>query len=126
MIRLEPFRESGSAPAKPPSPLGSLSGHGVAGGLSVGRAPAGTTYQYCARLTDRRRFEASERHTHREISSYALAPVDALLLGALAGALFGLLAVAVRWGLSRGVPAEVGATVTSVIGFAVIAAIAVV
>ncbi len=60
------------------------------------------------------------------ISSYALAPVDALLLGALAGALFGLLAVAVRWGLTRGVPAEVGATVTSVIGFAVVAVIAVV
>jgi drug/metabolite transporter (DMT)-like permease len=52
--------------------------------------------------------------------------VDALLLGALAGALFGLLAVAVRWGLSRGVPAEVGATVTSVIGFAVVGVIALV
>ena len=52
--------------------------------------------------------------------------MDALLLGALAGALFGLLAVAVRWGLTRGVPAEVGATVTSVIGFAVVAVIAVV
>ena len=52
--------------------------------------------------------------------------MDALLFGALAGALFGLLAVAVRYGLSRGVPVEVGATVTSVIGFAVVAVIALV
>jgi uncharacterized membrane protein len=58
--------------------------------------------------------------------TYALAPVDALLFGALAGALFGLLAVAVRYGLSRGVPAEVGATVTAVVGLLVVAAIAVV
>jgi drug/metabolite transporter (DMT)-like permease len=58
--------------------------------------------------------------------TYALAPVDALLFGALAGALFGALAVAVRYGLSRGVPAELGATVSAVVAFLVVGAIAVV
>ena len=52
--------------------------------------------------------------------------MDALLLGALAGALFGLFAVAVRYGLSRGVPVELGAAVTSVTGFLVVSAIALV
>jgi len=52
--------------------------------------------------------------------------VDALLLGALAGALFGLFAVAVRYGLSRGVPVELGAAVTSVTGLLVVSAIALV
>lgn len=58
--------------------------------------------------------------------TYALAPVDALLFGALAGALFGALAVAVRYGLSRSVPAELGATVSTVVAFLVVGAIAVV
>ena len=40
MIRLEPFREPGSVPAKPLCSLGSLSGHRVAAGLAVGRPPA--------------------------------------------------------------------------------------
>ena len=52
--------------------------------------------------------------------------MDALLLGALAGALFGLFAVAVRYGLSRGVPVELGAAVTSVTGLLVVSAIALV
>ena len=56
--------------------------------------------------------------------TYALAPVDALLLGALSGALFGALAVAVRYGLSRGVPAEAGATVSACVAFVVVGAIA--
>jgi DME family drug/metabolite transporter len=52
--------------------------------------------------------------------------VDALLLGALAGALFGLFAVAVRYGLSSGVPVEIGAAVTSATGFLVVSAVALV
>ena len=52
--------------------------------------------------------------------------MDVLLLGALAGAFFGLFAVAVRYGLSRGVPVELGAAVTSVTGFLVVSAIALV
>ena len=52
--------------------------------------------------------------------------MDALLLGALAGALFGLFAVAVRYGLSSGVPVELGAAVTSATGFLVVSAIALV
>jgi drug/metabolite transporter (DMT)-like permease len=52
--------------------------------------------------------------------------VDALLFGALAGALFGLFAVAVRYGLSRGVSVEVGAAVTATTGFLVVSAIALV
>jgi hypothetical protein len=40
MIRLEPFREPGSVPAKPVGSLGSLSGPRVAGGLAVGRPTA--------------------------------------------------------------------------------------
>ena len=58
--------------------------------------------------------------------TYALAPVDAVLFGALSGALFGALAVAVRHGLSRGVPAEVGATVSAIVAFLVVGAIALV
>jgi drug/metabolite transporter (DMT)-like permease len=52
--------------------------------------------------------------------------VDAVFFGALAGALFGAFAVAVRYGLSRGVAVERGAAVTSVIGFLVVALIALV
>ena len=36
------------------------------------------------------------RRAMSDLSAYALAPVDAVLFGALAGALFGALAVAVR------------------------------
>jgi drug/metabolite transporter (DMT)-like permease len=64
------------------------------------------------------------RHCGGARLTYALAPVDALLFGALSGALFGALAVAVRHGLSRGVPAEVGATVSAVVAFLVVGAIA--
>jgi hypothetical protein len=39
-IRLEPFQEPGSVPAKPLGSLGSLSGPRVAAGLAVGRPPA--------------------------------------------------------------------------------------
>jgi S-adenosylmethionine uptake transporter len=52
--------------------------------------------------------------------------VDAVLFGALAGALFGLFAVAIRYGLSRGVSVEVGAAVTATTGFLVVSAIALV
>jgi drug/metabolite transporter (DMT)-like permease len=52
--------------------------------------------------------------------------VDAVIFGALAGALFGAFAVAVRYGLSRGVAVELGAAVTSVIGFGVVTLIALV
>ena len=52
--------------------------------------------------------------------------MDALLFGALAGALFGLFAVAIRYGLSRGVSVEVGAVVTATTGFLVVSAIALV
>jgi drug/metabolite transporter (DMT)-like permease len=52
--------------------------------------------------------------------------VDALLFGALAGALFGLFAVTIRYGLSRGVSVEVGAAVTATTGFLVVSAIALV
>jgi drug/metabolite transporter (DMT)-like permease len=52
--------------------------------------------------------------------------VDAVLFGALAGALFGAFAVAVRYGLSRGVPVDIGAAVTSTTGFLVVSAIALV
>ncbi len=52
--------------------------------------------------------------------------VDAVLFGALAGALFGAFTVAIRWGLSRGVPVEVGATVSAGIAFLVVAAVALV
>jgi drug/metabolite transporter (DMT)-like permease len=52
--------------------------------------------------------------------------VDAVFFGALAGALFGAFAVAVRYGLSRGVAVELGAAVTSVIGFGVVTLIALV
>jgi drug/metabolite transporter (DMT)-like permease len=52
--------------------------------------------------------------------------VDAVLLGALAGALFGALAVAVKYGLSRGVPLELGAAITAIAGFALVAAAALV
>jgi drug/metabolite transporter (DMT)-like permease len=52
--------------------------------------------------------------------------VDALFFGALAGALFGLFAVTIRYGLSRGVSVEVGAAVTATTGFLVVSAIALV
>ena len=52
--------------------------------------------------------------------------MDAVLLGALAGALFGALIVAVRHGLSRGVPLELGATISATTGFVVVAAAALV
>ena len=37
--------------------------------------------------------------------------MDAVFLGALAGVLFGAYTVAIRYGLSRGIPVEVGASV---------------
>ena len=46
--------------------------------------------------------------------------MDALLFGALSGALFGGFAVAVRSGLSRGVPAATGATISSLVGLVVV------
>ena len=49
-----------------------------------------------------------------------------MLLGALAGVLFGAFAVTIRRGLSRGVPVEVGATVCATVGFLVITAVALV
>ena len=52
--------------------------------------------------------------------------MDAVLFGALAGALFGAFTVAIRWGLSRGVPVEVGATVSAGIAFLLVAAVALV
>ena len=57
--------------------------------------------------------------------TYARA-VNAVLLGALAGGLFGAFAVAIRHGLSQGVPVEIGATVTAVVGFVLVAAAALV
>lgn len=50
--------------------------------------------------------------------------VAALVFGALAGALFGAFAVAIRFGLSRGVPVEIGALVTAIVGLLVVGAIA--
>lgn len=50
--------------------------------------------------------------------------MDAVLFGALAGLLFGALAVAIRYGLSHGVPVEVGATVTAAASFLVVCAAA--
>jgi drug/metabolite transporter (DMT)-like permease len=50
--------------------------------------------------------------------------VDAVLLGALAGVLFGALAVAVKYGLSRGVPLELGAVVSAGSAFALLAPVA--
>jgi drug/metabolite transporter (DMT)-like permease len=67
----------------------------------------------------------SARRSRGGCLTYALAPVDALLFGALSGALFGALAVAVRYGLSRGVPAEVGATVSASVALVVVGVIAV-
>jgi drug/metabolite transporter (DMT)-like permease len=52
--------------------------------------------------------------------------MDALLFGALSGVLFGALAVAVRYGLSRGVPAELGATVSAAVAFVLVGVIALV
>lgn len=52
--------------------------------------------------------------------------MGALFFGALSGALFGAFAVAVRFGLSRGVAIEVGATVTSIVGLLLVSAIALV
>src|SRR5882672_10499599 len=69
MIRLEPFREPGSAPAKPLGSLGSLSGPRVAAGLVVGRPQSPTTTRH-ARQADRRRFETSECPATFETSSY--------------------------------------------------------
>jgi drug/metabolite transporter (DMT)-like permease len=50
--------------------------------------------------------------------------VDAVLLAMLAGALFGALAVAVRWGLRRARDPEGGAFVTAALGFLVAVAVA--
>ena len=47
-----------------------------------------------------------------EMSDLCSRAVDAVLFGALAGVLFGAFTVAVRYGLSRGVPVELGAAVT--------------
>lgn len=52
--------------------------------------------------------------------------MDAVLLGALAGALFGALVVAIRHGLSRGVPVELGAVITAGGGFLGVALVALV
>jgi drug/metabolite transporter (DMT)-like permease len=52
--------------------------------------------------------------------------VDAVLLGALAGVLFGALTVAIKYGLSRGVPLELGATISATSGFVFVAAVALV
>jgi drug/metabolite transporter (DMT)-like permease len=52
--------------------------------------------------------------------------VDAVLLGALAGVLFGAYTVAIRYGLSRGIPVEVGATVSAVTGLLIVALVALV
>ena len=52
--------------------------------------------------------------------------MDAVLLGALAGVLFGAFTVAIRWGLSRGVPVELGASVSASVAFAVVTAVALV
>jgi drug/metabolite transporter (DMT)-like permease len=51
--------------------------------------------------------------------------VLAVLFGALAGALFGVLAVTVRYGLRRGADPEVGAVVVAGVGLAVSAALAI-
>jgi drug/metabolite transporter (DMT)-like permease len=51
--------------------------------------------------------------------------VSAVLFGALAGALFGALAVAVRYGLHRGGDPEVGAIVVAGVGLAVSAVVAI-
>jgi transporter family protein len=58
--------------------------------------------------------------------TYALAPMDAVLFGALAGVLFGAFTVAIRYGLSRGVPVELGASVSASAAFVVVAAVALV
>jgi drug/metabolite transporter (DMT)-like permease len=50
--------------------------------------------------------------------------VDAVLLGILAGALFGAMSVAVQWGLVRGADPVVGASVVAAVGFAAGAIIA--
>jgi len=50
--------------------------------------------------------------------------VAAVLLAALAGAGFGALAVAVRWGLRTGADPEIGALVAGVVAFAVSASVA--
>ncbi|HEY3613728.1 MAG TPA: DMT family transporter [Gaiellales bacterium] len=52
--------------------------------------------------------------------------MDAVLLGALAGVLFGALTVAIKYGLSRGVPLELGATISATSGFAFVAVAALV
>ena len=57
--------------------------------------------------------------------TYARA-VDAVLFGALAGVLFGAFTVAIRYGLSRGVAVETGATVSATVAFVVVAAVALV
>jgi drug/metabolite transporter (DMT)-like permease len=51
--------------------------------------------------------------------------VSAVLFGALAGALFGALAVAVRYGLTQGGDPEVGAVVVAGVGLAVVAVLAI-
>ena len=60
----------------------------------------------------------------RQRSDLCSRAVDAVLFGALAGVLFGAYTVAIRYGLSRGVPVEVGATVSATLGLVVVAAVA--
>ena len=47
--------------------------------------------------------------------------MDAVLLGALAGVLFGAQTVAVKYGLARGVPLELGAAISAGSGFVLVA-----
>ena len=62
----------------------------------------------------------------RQRSDLCSRAVDAVLFGALAGVLFGAYTVAIRYGLSRGVPVEVGATVSATLGLVVVAFVALV
>ncbi len=62
----------------------------------------------------------------RQRSDLCSRAVDAVLFGALAGVLFGAYTVAIRYGLSRGVPVEVGATVSATLGLVVVALVALV
>jgi drug/metabolite transporter (DMT)-like permease len=61
---------------------------------------------------------------HARRLTYAPAAVDAVFFGALAGALFGAFTVAIRYGLARGVPVEIGAMVSATVAFLVVVAVA--
>src|SRR4051812_7010909 len=78
------------------------------------------------RSRSRRPLGAPGRHESVRENVLCSRAVDAVFFGALAGALFGLFTVAVRYGLSRGVPVELGAAVTSTTGFLVVTLIALV